>query len=46
MVSVEKITRSKETLTSEEFGRVHIVFDEWIWLFLKDLISEISEVSE
>ena len=46
MVSVEKITRSKETLTSEEFGRVHIVLDEWIWLFLKDLISEISEVSE
>jgi hypothetical protein len=46
MVSVEKITRSKETLTSEEFGRVHIVLDEWIWLFLKDLISEISEVNE
>ena len=43
MVSVEKITGVKETLTSEEFGRVHIVLDGWIWLFLKDLVSEVSE---
>lgn len=43
MVSVEKVTGVKETLTSEEFGRVHIVLDKWIWLFLKDLVSEVSE---